>query len=101
MKKLVFAALLLAAFTASVSAQFFKTKTAEEAGRKLRSGDRAGAIAILDAAIQKGKDLNEAYAFRANIRSTSGDYDGAIADYTAAIELSPSDADLYQRRAFF
>lgn len=93
--------LVLVCFVAEAGAQFYKTGTARKAGEKISRGDRAGALAVLDKAIEEGKDLLEAHQMRASLRSMGGDLDGAIADYTAALEINPNDPRLYERRAMF
>lgn len=102
MKKLFLAAcLLLGVFAAPARAQFFTSETTRKAGEKMSQGDRAGALAILDKAIEKRKDLVEAHQMRANLRASVGDLDGAIADYSAVLEINPNDAKIYQQRARF
>jgi tetratricopeptide (TPR) repeat protein len=95
--------LLLAILFISLSAQaqFFNSETSRKAGEKLVKGDQAGALAILDAAIANGKDLNDAYQMRANTRFAMGDIRGSEADLSSAIQLKPNDPQLYKRRAMF
>lgn len=93
--------LILIGLIATASAQFNTTESARKAGEKLARGDRAGAIAVLDKAIEERKDLQEAYAMRAHLRTSAGDLDGAIADLGEAIKITPNDADLYDQRAMF
>src|SRR3954470_21010730 len=95
--------LLLAVALLSIAghAQFVNSETARKAGERMARGDKAGAIAILDAAIAKGKDLNEAYKMRAEARLSSGDLRGGVADLSSAIELKPNDPHLYKERAQF
>ena len=100
MKKFLLAAcLILTVLAAAADAQLFTSETTHKAGEKLRNGDRAGAIAVLDQAIEKRKDLLEAHQMRANLRLMGGDIDGAISDYTVALGITPDDARLYERRA--
>lgn len=100
MKKYLLAScLLLAVFTASADAQVFTSETTRKAGEKLERGDRAGALDVLDNAIERRKDLLEAHQMRANLRMISGDLQGAVGDLSAALELSPNDAGSYERRA--
>ena len=102
MKKIFLAAcLMLGLFVAAADAQFYTSETARKAGEKMSRGDRAGALEILDSAIESQKDLLEAYQMRASLRSAGGDVDGALADYSAALELDPHDARIYERRAMF
>jgi tetratricopeptide (TPR) repeat protein len=93
--------LILTALIAAADAQFYKSEATRKAAEKMMHGDRAGAIAILDKAIEQHKDLNEVYQMRADLRSMTGDLDGAIADYTSALEISPGNPKLYERRASF
>lgn len=67
----------------------------------MERGDTAGALAILDKAIEKKQDLFEVYRMRASIRPMRGDLDGAIGDLSAAIDIKPNAAELYERRARF
>ena len=98
-KYLLSLCLALTAFALAADAQVFTSETTRKAGEALARGDRAGAIAVLDRAIEKRKDLLEAYQMRANLRLMNGDLDGAVGDFTAALDLSPNDARLYERRA--
>lgn len=91
--------LMLSVFAAAADAQLFASETVRKAVEKLNRGDTAGAVAVLDRAIKKHKDLLEAYQLRANLRLMNRDLEGAAADYSAAIELSPLDAKNYERRA--
>lgn len=97
----LFACLVLVGFITTANAQFFTSETTRKAGEKMQQGDRPGAIAVLDKAIEQRKDLLEAYQLRANLRSMSGDLDGAISDYSAALEINPNNAKIYERRAQF
>jgi tetratricopeptide (TPR) repeat protein len=102
MKRIFLAAcLVLGLFVAVADAQFYTSETARKAGEKMSRGDRAGALEILDRAIEKREDLLEAYQMRASLRSTGGDVDGAVADFSAALEINPSDPRVYERRAMF
>jgi tetratricopeptide (TPR) repeat protein len=68
------------------------TKAIELRGAALRTprDDLRTLVAALDCA--------RAYRERGNARATKHDLIGAIADYTAAIELDPADADSYYNR---
>lgn len=46
----------------------------------------------------KGKELAWAYFNRGNANIRTGRYDNAIADYSEALKLDPSDADIYNNR---
>lgn len=100
-KSFLFFCLMIFGITAAVNAQFFTSETTRKASEKLAKGDRAGAIAILDKAIEQRKDLLEVYQLRGNIRSMIGDLDGAIADYSIVLDMNPNDAKIYERRAMF
>jgi tetratricopeptide (TPR) repeat protein len=100
MKKIFLTAcLILVGLVASAGAQMNKSEYARKAGEKLVKGDRAGAIAILNKAIEQRKDLNELYAMRAHLRQITGDIDGAIADLNEAIKITPNNPNLYDHRA--
>lgn len=87
--------------SSGAAAQSKPSETIRKAGEAMRRGDTAGARAILDAAIEKKKDLFEVYRMRSSIRSFGGDLDGAIADLSSAIDIKPDAAELYQQRARF
>lgn len=55
------------------------------------SGDNAGALALLDAAIEREPDNAEVLRARGGTRSAKRDFDGARADYDHAVELDPAD----------
>lgn len=74
------------------------SKVQHEAGEFIGRGDIKGAIAALDKAIEQRKDLFDAYKLRSDLRSMTGDFAGALADLSAAIDLK-SDGSLYQHRA--
>ena len=72
-----------------------------EVGEFMMRGDVKGAIAVLDKAIEKKKNLFEAYKVRATLRTFAGDVDGAIADLTNALAIKPTDGELYYQRGNF
>ena len=76
------------------------TKTTDEAGRLIRNGDTAGAIAVLDKAIERRKDLFEAYRMRAPLRFFNGNIQGAVTDLDRALEIKV-EPSLYVQRAEF
>jgi len=81
--------------------EYDKSETAKKANKKLDSNDIAGALKILDKAIEKKEDLFEAYRTRSFIRQLyNNDIDGAIADLSSAIEIKPDDENLYISRAY-
>jgi tetratricopeptide (TPR) repeat protein len=100
MKRFLLAsALILIGVVTAANAQFFTSATTREAGKRLDQGDLEGAIAILTRAIEKQKDVLEAYQMRANLRLMGGDDAGAISDLTAALVLDPGNAKMYEQRS--
>jgi tetratricopeptide (TPR) repeat protein len=99
MKRVLLTTVLMLAAFAAAGAQVLTSETTRKAGELLARGDRDGAIAVLDAAIEKRKDLLEAFQMRASLRMLKGDVEGAVGDYSSALELSPNDARLYEQRA--
>lgn len=104
--------LLTLAFLLSLSISVFSQKnfpggieyetseTAKKADRKINADDIDGAIEVLDKAIEKKKDLFEAYRKRSSIRELyKNDIDGAIADLDKALEIKPDDLHTYISRA--
>jgi tetratricopeptide (TPR) repeat protein len=75
------------------------TETTNEAIKLMSRGDVKGAIAALDKAIGKKKDLFEAYRLRGFLRQGTGDYAGAVDDLSNALEINPQAAELYEQRA--
>jgi tetratricopeptide (TPR) repeat protein len=63
----------------------------ERAGRLSDSGDHDGALALLDAALERDPDNAEAVRARGDTRAAARDFDGARADYDHAVELDPAD----------
>lgn len=81
--------------------EYEKSETAKKASRKLEANDVAGALKILDKAIEQKKDLFEAYRKRSSIRSYYiDDIDGALSDLDKAMEIKSDDMDLYISRAY-
>ena len=100
MKKILLSVcLVLVVLVSAADAQMNKSEYARKAAEKLVKGDREGAIAILNKAIEQRKDLNELYAMRAHLRQSVGDLDGAIADLNEAIKITPNNPNLYDHRA--
>lgn len=63
----------------------------ERAERLRNVGDYQGALALLDAAIEREPENAEALKARGRTRYAALDYDGARADYDRAVELDPAD----------
>ncbi|MBU2270618.1 MAG: tetratricopeptide repeat protein [Alphaproteobacteria bacterium] len=61
------------------------------AGRLSAAGDDDGALALLDAAIERDPDNAEAVRARGAARAAARDFDGARADYDHAVDLDPAD----------
>lgn len=61
------------------------------AGRLSDAGDHDGALALLDAAIEREPENGEALRARGQARIAARDYDGARADYDRAVDLDPAD----------
>ncbi|MFC7377016.1 tetratricopeptide repeat protein [Brevundimonas sp. GCM10030266] len=61
------------------------------AGRLSDMGDTDGALALLDAALEREPDHAEARRARGSARIDARDYDGARADYDHAADLDPAD----------
>jgi len=61
-------------------------------------GDKQGAIADYNQAINIKPDYADAYYNRGIAKKNLGDYQGAIADYNQAIKIKPDYADAYNNR---
>jgi tetratricopeptide (TPR) repeat protein len=72
-----------------------------QAGELMSQGDLRGALAVLDKAIEKKKDLFEAYRMQASLRLFSQDIAGAIDSLNRAQEIKPNNAEIYYQRAEF
>src|SRR5439155_25264 len=64
-----------------------------------RKGDRAGARADCDRAIELDPRGVPSWRARARIRAEEGDFEGAIADFGRVIELAPGSAVAWCERA--
>jgi Flp pilus assembly protein TadD len=62
------------------------------------AGDKAGAIADIDSALQIDPSIVPAYVARGRIKSYLKDYSGAIADFSKALELESGNPDAYHGR---
>jgi len=60
-------------------------------------GDRDGALADLDRAIEGLPDEVALRVARSTLRASAGDGEGALADAEAAVELDPTDVTLHER----
>jgi tetratricopeptide (TPR) repeat protein len=89
------------AFIANAQPQIASPEAVRKAGERMSQGDIAGAMAILDKAIEKKKDLFEIYRMRSALRMMSRDVNGAIDELTRALEIKPNDAETYAIRADF
>lgn len=69
------------------------TELIERARRLSAAGDQAGALALLDAAVERDPENGEPLKARGGIRYAARDYDGAREDYDRAVELDPADQD--------
>jgi tetratricopeptide (TPR) repeat protein len=68
------------------------------AGLRCRKGDRFGALADLDRAIDLDPSMATGYFARGDLKRVGGDPDGAIADLTIAIQLNPNFPRAYVSR---
>ena len=99
MKKFTLYVLLLCALTVfplGVSAQNSPTAKAFELMTQGRFKD---AIAVLDKAVEKNKDLHAIYKLRAALKRMTGDFEGALNYFSLAIEQKADDGELYEQRA--
>lgn len=99
MKKFIVSLFLITVFSILVVAQT-PTETTTKAAKLMSGGDILGAIAVLDKAIVKRKDLFEAYKMRSFLRSMKGDFAGSLDDISNAIKIKSDDGSLYEQRAF-
>lgn len=65
----------------------------ERAENLWESGDLKGALALLDAAVEKEPDSAKARRTRGAVRLEDNDFAGARADYDHAVDLDPADAE--------
>jgi tetratricopeptide (TPR) repeat protein len=100
MKKFTLYLLLLCAvfvFPLGVYAQ--KSEATAKALELMTQGKFKDAIAALDKAVGKNKDLYQVYKLRASLKRMTGDFAGASNDYSLAIEQKSDDGELYEQRA--
>ncbi|HVE58422.1 MAG TPA: tetratricopeptide repeat protein [Pyrinomonadaceae bacterium] len=100
MKKFTLYFLLLCAvfvFPLGVYAQ--KSDATAKALELMNEGRFKDAIAALDKAVGKNKDLYQVYKLRASLKRMTGDFAGAAVDYGLAIEQKSDDGELYEQRA--
>jgi len=69
------------------------------ASKAADAGQYKKAIAQMDAVLREDPSRVRATVMRANYRKADGDYDGAAADWSRAIELDPKQAVFYVARA--
>jgi tetratricopeptide (TPR) repeat protein len=100
MKKLTLYFLLLCAvfvFPLGVFAQ--KSDATAKAVELMNEGKFKEAIAALDKAVGKNKDLYQVYKMRASLKRMTGDFAGAANDYSLAIAQKSDEGELYEQRA--
>jgi len=88
---------ILLSFSIVINAQ--KSDATAKALGLMSEGKFKEAIAALDKAVGKNKDLYEVYKLRASLKRTTGDFAGALNDFSLAIEQKSDDGDLYEQRA--
>lgn len=100
MKKLNLFVLLLAALCVFTSGTFAQNSEAtRKAAELLTQGKFKEAITVLDKAVAKNQDLYAVYKLRGNLKRMTGDFEGALNDYSAAIEQKADDGELFEQRA--
>jgi tetratricopeptide (TPR) repeat protein len=100
MKKFTFYLLILGAVFAFAHDGFAqKSDATSKAVELMTEGRFKDAIAALDKAAGKNKDLYAVYKLRASLKRMTGDFEGALNDYTLAIEQKADDGELYEQRA--
>jgi len=67
--------------------------------KALTRNDLPGAVRIIDSDIADGKNLFESFKFRSELKNLNGDFTGAFADITKALEIKSTAGGLYQQRA--
>ena len=100
MKKIKLLALLLitlSVFTLGISAQ--RSEATAKALDLMTQGKFKDAIAALDKAVEKNRDLFAVYKLRGTLKRMTGDFEGALTDFSAAIEQKADDGEVYEHRA--
>jgi tetratricopeptide (TPR) repeat protein len=67
--------------------------------KRLRLGDKQGAIEYYSSAISQNPDFVEAYLNRGTAKAELGDMSGAIKDYDHTLKLNPHLASAYSNRS--
>jgi len=70
-----------------------------DAVAKLEKGDRDGALAAIEQAVNVDPRYAEAYRARAAIHAARGERDLALKDYARALELDPNNLEVYADRS--
>jgi tetratricopeptide (TPR) repeat protein/predicted aspartyl protease len=73
----------------------------EEAFAKLQKGDRDGALAAANQAVETDGTYSDAFLARADIHASRGEREPALKDFARAIELNPDNLDAYAGRSQF
>jgi len=76
-----------------------KTGATGKALELMSQGRFKDAIAALDKAVEKNQDLFAVYKLRGSLKRMTGDFEGALADFSAAIEQKADDGEVYEQRA--
>lgn len=99
MKNILFYALLFCTLCGFSQETHAQTNMTAKAVELMTQGKFKDAIAALDKAAEKGKDLHAVYKLRAALKRMTGDWTGALNDYSLAIEQKADDGELYEQRA--
>lgn len=101
MKKFKFILLIFSAFSIfanAVSAQQTDQPNAK-ALEMMSKGDFRGSVGVLDKDIEKQKNVFQAFKLRGSVKRIIGDFNGAIADFSKALEIKSDNGELYEMRA--
>jgi tetratricopeptide (TPR) repeat protein len=99
MKKFTLYLLLLGALFVFPHAVFAQKSPTAKAFELMTEGKFKDAIAVLDKAVEKNKDLYAIYKLRAALKRMTGDFEGALNDFSLAIEQKADDGEIYEQRA--